>query len=162
MRKLFYLLLACGVLACAGDAADDWPTLDLTRHNIPLTIQAPDSAKVNSQSFGGLMHDVTVESPEDDYGIQILAADAITNDMTRLKADQIDGVRDNRYFSRIVREEPDGFVFENRIDSTTIYGFRYIVYQGDKEYVFQNSLSGTFTEAAVEKMYSAVKQKPRQ
>jgi len=157
MRYLLLLSLALFTLACTSDRAEGWPELDLTRYNIPLTIQAPDSAKVVSGTISGIMQDVTVKSPEDAYAIQILASQAATNDMSRLKAEQLELVRDNRYFERIVREEPDGFVFQNRIDTTAIYGFRHIVYQGDREFVFQNSFEGLFSLDAIEKMYTAVK-----
>ena len=48
-------------------------------------------------------------------------------------------------------------VFENKIDTTSAYGFRYIVYQGDRAIVFQNSFDGVFTQPAVERMYNSVK-----
>ncbi|MGB3801146.1 MAG: hypothetical protein WA952_15115, partial [Lewinella sp.] len=86
-----------------------------------------------------------------------LASNAQTNDMARLKADQLDLVRDNRYFARIVEEEPQGFIFENKIDTTSVYGFRYIIYRGDREIVFQNSFDGVFNLAEVENMYQSVK-----
>ncbi len=78
--------------------------------------------------------------------------------MARLKSGQLDLVRDNRYFESIVREEEQGFIFLNMIDSTSLYGFRYIIYQGDQEFVFQNAFDGTFNLMEVEAMYAAVKQ----
>ena len=96
---------------------------------------------------------------DSDYSIQILASQASTNDMTRLKAEQLELVRDNRYFSKVVREEDNGFISENQIDSTSIFGFRYIIYQGDQEFVFQNGFDATYGLEAIEAMYSAVKQK---
>ncbi|MEM6771812.1 MAG: hypothetical protein AAF597_14610, partial [Bacteroidota bacterium] len=108
--------------------------------------------------LSGIMQDVTIKSPEDNYSVQVLGSRAATNDMAKLKAEQLDLVRSNRYFERIVTEEPDGFIFENKIDSTAIFGFRYIIYQGDQEFVFQNGLEGTFSLADIEAMYAAVKQ----
>lgn len=152
------LLLVC---ACAPDPTSDWKELDLMPHDVPLKVLAPDSAKVTKASFSGLIQDVTVVSEADDYQLQIVGSQAITNDMARLKAAQIEYVRDNRYFERIVREDPDGFLFENRIDSTGYFGFRYIVYRGDREYVLQNTLSSTLTEEQAEAIYQAVRQQPR-
>lgn len=158
MRNLLFIALSTLLFTCGSGSTPEWPELDLTKYSVPIKIMAPDSVQVKSQTLSGIMHDVTIISPEDKYNIQILSSQASTNDMTRLKAEQLSNVRDNRYFNRVVREEPNGFVFENKIDSTSAFGFRYIVYQGDQEYVFLNGLSGIYTEAEIEAMYAAVKQ----
>lgn len=159
MRFTLILALAFACFACSSDAIGDWKKLDLMKYNVPVSIMAPDSAKVKATNLSGVMQDITVNSPADRYSIQILASQASTNDMARLKAEQLELVRDNRYFNNIVREEPDGFIFMNQIDSTSIYGFRHIVYQGDQEFIFQNSFGGTFNLEETEAMYKAVKQK---
>ena len=161
MRFFTLLLLTLCVIAGANEPTEQWAALDLTPYNVPITIQAPDSAEVKSSSLSGVIQDVTIKSPVDDYSVQVLGSQAVTNDMTRLKAEQLELVRDNRYFESIVSEEPNGFIFQNRIDTTAIYGFRYIIYQGDKEYVFQNGFDGTFGLAEIEAMYAAVKQKEK-
>ncbi|MEM1359364.1 MAG: hypothetical protein AAGF89_14250 [Bacteroidota bacterium] len=158
MRHLLFILLAICITSCASEPAEKWASLDLTPYNVPITIQAPDSAEVKSSSLSGVIQDVTIKSTEEDYSVQVLGSQAVTNDMTRLKAEQLELVRDNRYFESIVSEEPNGFIFQNRIDTTAIYGFRYIIYQGDKEYVFQNGFDGTFGLPEIEAMYAAVKQ----
>ena len=143
--------------SCDEDGRGGYSDLDLTAYNIPVTIQAPDSAQVKAQSLSGLMDDVIIASPEDRFAVQVLASNARTNDMARLKAQQLELVRDNRYFDRIVEEEPEGFIFENKIDTTSAYGFRYIVYRGDREIVFQNSFDGVFSLPEVRNMYESVK-----
>ena len=157
--RLFTLCLLIPLLftACAGDGNAGFRELDLTTYNIPVTIQAPDSAKVVTGSLTGPIDDVTVKSPADRYAVQILASAASTNDMARLKAEELELVRENRYFEKIVSEEPAGFVFENRIDSTALYGFRYIVYRGDREIVFQNTFDGVYTLEEIQRMYDSVK-----
>ena len=157
MRLPCFLVLSFLLASCATDPAGDWSELDLTAYNLPVKIMAPDSAKVVSSNLSSIMKDVTVKSEADDYSVQILASQASTNDMARLKAEQLELVRDNRYFSKIVREEADGFVFENQIDSTSVFGFRYIIYQGDQEFVFQNGFDSTYGLEAIDAMYAAVK-----
>lgn len=159
MRYFLFCLLALLLCTCAGDKSADWPELNLMKYSVPLKISAPDSAKVISKTLSGIMHDVTIKSEADNYDVQLLASQAQTNDMARLKSEQLENVRDNRYFNRVVREEPDGFIFENKIDSLSTFGFRYVVYQGDQEFVFQNGFGGTYTEEQIEAMYAAVKQK---
>ena len=79
--------------------------------------------------------------------------------MTRLKAEQLELVRDNRYFTGIIEENTDGFLFENTIDSTSIFGFRHIVYQGDRSFIFQNGFDSTYGLEDIRAMYAAVRQK---
>ncbi|MCP9237557.1 hypothetical protein [Lewinella sp. JB7] len=157
MRLPLLLITLFIISACGNDGRSGYRDLDLTAYNIPVTIQAPDSAKVVSGTLSGVIDDITVKSPADRFAVQILASTAATNDMARLKAEELELVRDNRYFERIVTEEPQGFVFENKIDSISAYGFRYIVYRGDREIVFQNSFDGVFTLPEVETMYNSVK-----
>ena len=158
MRVTLLLCLLClTAFACENDGRNGFSDLDLTAYNIPVTINAPDSAKVVAGTLSGVMDDVTIKSPADRYSVQVLASDAVTNDMARLKAGELELVRGNRYFERIVEEEPQGFIFENKIDTTSAYGFRYIVYRGDREIVFQNSFDGVFTLPEVETMYKSVK-----
>ncbi len=159
MRILCSLFIALLLFSCGNeDAADEWKPLDLMKYNVPVVIAAPDSAKVSATNLSGIMQDVTIKSPEDRYSVQVLASRASSNDMAKLKSEQLDLVRDNRYFESVVREEAQGFVFQNKIDTLSLYGFRYIIYQGDQEFVFQNAFDGTFSLEEVEAMYAAVKQ----
>ncbi|MEO0732421.1 MAG: hypothetical protein AAFZ52_06275, partial [Bacteroidota bacterium] len=89
MRLTVLAFLALLFFACTSDRAQEWTALDLTRYNVPLTIQAPDSAKINATTFSGLMQDVTIKSAADDYSIQVLASQAATNEMSRLLAEQL-------------------------------------------------------------------------
>lgn len=158
MRNLSILFICLFLASCQSDTSRAWQPLDLTGNNIPVTIMAPDSARVQTSNLSGIMQDVTIKSPADGYSVQILASQAATNDMARLKATQLELVRSNRYFEQIVTEDDQGFIFENRIDSLPLYGFRYILYRGDQEIVFQNGLEGTFDLPEIEAMYAAVKQ----
>lgn len=158
MRYFFPLIFCLLFIACSGEPGSDWSELDLTGHRVAVSIMAPDSAKIASRSLSGVMQDVTIKSPKDNYSVQVLGSRAATNDMAKLKAEQVDLVRSNSYFERIIVEEPNGFIYENMIDTLAIYGFRYIIYQGDQEFVFQNGLEGTFDLPAIEAMYAAVKQ----
>jgi hypothetical protein len=119
---------------------------------------APDSAKVKSGNMSGMLRDVTILSEDDNYAVQVFSGQAFTQDLAKLKAGQLDLVRGNRYFERIVEEDPSGFVFENKIDTVANFGFRHVIFKGDKEIVFQNGMGRIFTEAEARKMYVAVKQ----
>lgn len=145
------------LFGCQNDAMRDMNELDLLGYGIPMTIFAPDSAQVKTTDMG-FMQDVTVKKGKD-YSIQILASDANTTEIAEAKAAQLDNVQKNPYFSKVVTEFPEGFIYENRIDSSHInYGFRYVHLQGNKEYIFQTGMIGDFSLESVEKMYEAVKQ----
>lgn len=158
-KSLLFVAAIVLIAACQkNDGAGEWVEKDLLEYGIPITILAPDSSEVNSSDLGGLIQDVTIKKG-DDYYIQIYASDAETTDIARIKSAQLAEVKSNRYFSKIVTEDVDGFVYETVIDSTAInYGFRYMRVQGDKEFVFQTGLVGSFTQEEAERMYEAVKQ----
>ena len=158
-RAVFYLsLFSVFLSSCQSDGGSDLQPLDLMQYNIPLTIQAPDSVNVKTMDLV-VQKDVTVRGATDEnYYVQIYASDAATNDLAQAKAEQLSEVKSNRYFSKIVEEEDAGFIYENKIDSTTNYGFRYIHLQGDQQYVFQTGLIGNFTQESAKRMYDAVQQ----
>ncbi len=158
MKKLLPLLLfGLFLAACQQSATDRWEPLDLMSYGIPVSVQAPDSARVQVSNLGGgLIKDVTIKAGAD-YYIQLYASGAETTDIAKLKADQLSEVKANRYFTRIVEEEEDGFIYETQIDSVVSFGFRHIRVQGDTECIFQTGLVGQFSLEDVENMYAAVK-----
>lgn len=158
-KSLLFVVAVILMWACQRNSSEqDWVEKDLLQYGIPITIMAPDSAEVNSSDLGGLIQDVTIKKG-DDYYIQIYASDAETTDIAKVKSAQLSEVKSNRYFSKIVQEETEGFIYETVIDSSAInYGFRYVRVQGDKEFIFQTGLVGNFSLEQVERMYEAVKQ----
>jgi len=103
----------------------------------------------------GFYKDVTVKKG-DDYFVQILSTSATTTDINSLKSDQLNEVKKNPYFKKIVFEEANGFIFEKQIDSLFNYDFRYVKIQGSNEYIFQTGLFGKFSEEVVRDMYESV------
>lgn len=157
MKKISFLFLLIAVLAaCQKDVQDEWKPLDLLPYSVPVTILAPDSVDVNSQNLGGVIQDVTIKAPG--YSIQIYGTDLETNDLARLKAEQLSEVKNNRYFSRIVQEEANGFIYENLIDTMLNYNFRYVLPRGDKLYTFQTGIVETYSLPEAKRLYQAVKQ----
>ena len=160
MKKLVCLFgIIATIFACSSEEKSNLVPLNLLKYGLPVTIMAPDSADVKKVDMGAILKDVTVKKG-DDYFVQIYASQAATNDIARLKAEQLVDVKENPFFSKIVQEEEAGFIYENKIDSTAItYGFSYAYVQGDMEYIFRTGLIGTFTLEQVETMFNAVKQK---
>jgi len=161
MRNIIIVLgLTLFLFNCQGDQKEQWQSMDLLEHGIPLSVMAPDSVKVEKMNLGGYQ-DVTLRNNDNGYFIQIYASDAATNDVSKLKADQLAEVKNNRFFSKIVEEDEKGFIYETQIDSLTNFGFRYVHLQADREYIFQTGLIGTYTLDQVKRMYDAVHQGPQ-
>ncbi|MDX1665724.1 MAG: hypothetical protein R3350_00760 [Saprospiraceae bacterium] len=156
LYRVVIAVVIISLAACQSEDRNNWRPYDLLPHGIPITILAPDSVKVQKVDLAGILNDVTLRGGED-YYIQIYASEAETNDLAKVKAQQLAEVKSNRYFSSIVSEDEDGFVYQTQIDSNTVnYGFRHIRLQGDMEYIFQTGLVGSFTREEAERMYEAV------
>ena len=158
MKKIIFSVFLALIFfaACKKDVMSDWQPTNLLPYGVPVSILAPDSVKVNSQDLGGVIQDVTVKG--EDYSIQIYGTELQSNDLASLKAEQVSEVKRNRFFSRILQEDTDGFIYELLIDSTLNYSFRYLLPLGDKLYVFQTGIVETYTLPEAKKLYSAVKQ----
>lgn len=148
------LLIAVGSVGCKENAAAKYPKLDLLKYGLPISIAAPAEAEVEKSDYG-VMSDVTVKSG-DDYYVQIFSSDATTMDAAKIKGDLLTETKAGLYFSKIVEEHENGFIFEKQIGERVNYDFRVVKLQGDKEYIFQTGLVGTFTEEQVRTMYEAV------
>lgn len=160
MRKMIvaFLSLAPLMWSCQTGGGSDLVEKDLMEHGVPVTIMAPDSAVVKARNMGSLMKDVTVKG-EGNYDLQIMTSSATTSDLARVKAEQLATVKTNRYFSRIVTEEENGFLYEMALDSNNLnYNFRYIHLQGDQEIIFSAGMASTLTQEEAERIYEAVKQ----
>jgi len=158
MKNLWTLaFLLFGLFACQQDPMAAWKETDLLAYGIPVSVMAPDSVQIESGPLGPYQ-EVTLLSESEGYSIQVLASPANTTDLARLKAQQLAFVKENPYYQKLIREEEAGFIYETAIDSATVsYGFRYIVVQGDQEFVFREGLTGFFEREQVERMYESVK-----
>ncbi len=145
--------------SCQSDPTSSLSPLSLLPHGIPITIMAPDSAKVKTMDLL-VQKDITVKG-ENGYDLQIFASDATSTDVSKIASELKGEVKNNPYFSKIIDEtDSNGFIYETKLDSTNIsYGFQLVRVMGDREYIFQNALMGTFSEAEIRTMYHAVKEK---
>jgi len=144
--------------ACKSETAStsNMEDLDLMKYGLPIKIKAPSGSKVVSEDLG-FVQDVTVKG-EDNFYVQILGGSATTTNLADIKASQMKDVEKMPYFSKIVEQDDNGFIFEKEISEDHLnYDFRYIKVQGDKEYIFQTGLIGKFSVDDVKTMYSAVK-----
>lgn len=157
-KRIILLLLITTSFACQQDATSDWVTHDLLDNGIPVTIEGPDSIRVSVTDALGVIQDITIDSPDDNYHLQIYASQAATDDIALLKADLISDVRRNPFFTKVVEEDESGFVYETMIDSTNYYGFRHVHVQGDQEFIFQTGIAHTFQLEEAKRLREAVRQ----
>lgn len=159
--RSYYILFAflITLIACQSNTAtSNLKPTDLLEYGIPITIMAPDSIAVKTGNLG-FSKDVTIKGEEAGFDLQIFAHNATSTDINKVKQEQLEEIKSNRYFSKIVQEDPDGFIYEMALDSTNLnYGFKYLRLQGDKEYTFQTAMVGTFTLEEAKGMYEAVRQ----
>jgi hypothetical protein len=158
-KRIILLLFVFSVFACQQNATSDWVAHDLLENGIPITIEGPDSIKVKVTDALGVLQDITVDSPDDNYHLQIYASQAETDDIALIKADLISDVRNNPFFTKVVEEDESGFVYEMIIDSTNYYSFRHVHVQGDQEFIFQPGIANTFQLAEAMRLREAVRQK---
>lgn len=158
--KPFLVLLTLFILAssCQPEGhSKGWQPLDLLAHGPPVTIMAPPNAEVKpGQLHSSIMNDLTIKGT-DGYNIQLFYGTAITNDIAKLKNDQLQLVRNKRYFNRLVKEEVAGFIYQSMIDSVESYSFNFTKLQGDMELNFQSGLGSIFSLEEAELMYEGVK-----
>ncbi len=124
---------------------------------MPIKIKAPEGSVVKSDDMG-LVKEITVKS-EDNYYIQILSGQAYSNDLKVLKERQKGDAISNKFFSTIIEEDDNGFIFEKKypeMDDRITYDFRYIKLQGDYQYTFQAGLMSQFTLEQAKTMYKSV------
>ncbi len=141
--------------ACKQDPTSHLIELDLLSYGMPIVIKAPESPEIKKMDLV-FTKDITVQKG-DDFNLQIFESEAVSRDVGEIKSRLLAEIKQNPYFFNVLQDDPAGFIYESRVDSNyTNYGFRHVRIQGDKEYIFQQSLRGKFTLEAVETMYAAV------
>ncbi len=154
MKKTWICLVALLVfVACKKE--NNFVDYDLIKHGLSLKIKAPIDPEVKVVDMG-IAKDVTIKKG-DNYSIQIISSSAITYDVKSLIAEKKSEVESGPYFSQIVFENENGFVFEKKISEENInYDFRAVRILGDIEYDFQTGLLGKFTKEDVLQMFKAI------
>ena len=141
--------------SCHQDPAAGMAELDLMSYGMPIVIHAPEGADVRKMDLV-VSKDILVDAGPD-FKVQIFESNADTRDLAEIKQRMETEVRRSPYFSKILKEDASGFIYETQVDSNYVnFGFRHVRIQADKEYIFQQSLGGKFTQEAIESMYSAV------
>jgi hypothetical protein len=170
MYKFFLFLTLSGIFlgACGnGDKvstitergssvpANFGQVLDLTAQGFPFKIKTPTDAKAVSKS--GIIQEMNIEGTG--YFVQITASDALTQDRTALKTELLTELKNKPEFSKIILEEPFGFVYETKwTDKTIGYNFYYVLIINGKQYDIRGLNISKYDQAQTQAMYASVKQ----
>ena len=151
------ILTSLLIYSCQTDDSNGLSERNLLEYGIPLTIMAPDSVNITKTNYG-VSKEVTIQSENsENYNVQVYLAEATTSDEGKVKAQQLEMLQQMPIFSKIILDEPTGFIYKTVTDSTLhSFGFRRVLIQGTREYVFQTGI-GTFTQEQAEMMYHATK-----
>jgi len=150
---LFVLAVSCNNASNTSGLND----LDLMSHGMPIKVKAPEGSEIKTDDLGPVK-EVTIKSGED-YYVQILSGQAFSSDIKVLKERQKGDAISNRFFSTVIEEDENGFIFEKKypeLNDRVTYDFRYVKLQGDYQYTFQAGLMGQFTLDQVKAMYKSV------
>ncbi len=152
MKKiLFVALISLTMFACKSDKVA-FEKVDLLQYGIPLTINAPVGSEI-SQPYGE--GEVWIKNEAAHYFIQARKLSTLTNDVAKVKTEELEAVKANSGFSKLISEEKNGFIFEENYDKVA-YDFRYIIIQGDNQYIFQKILTELSTLEEVQRMYQSL------
>ena len=156
MKKYIFFILLSGVLLwnCKTDKTANYPSKDLLKHGFAISVKAPENAEIKSDDFG-IMQELTIASGND-YNVQILKSVSNTTNVKEALDAQMKLVRGDIYFSKIIEEYDNGFIFEKKIDDNVNYDFRFVKIIGEDEYIYQTGMIGTFAEESVREMYKSV------
>ena len=154
MIKYITIVLGSILVIGCGSKSANYPSTDLLKHGFSISVKAPADAKIASDDLG-VMKELTIQSGEE-YNVQILKSNSNTNIVKDAVNGQMKMVKSDRYFTKVIEEYDNGFIFEKDIDGNINYDFRYIKLIGDQEYIYQTGMMGTFTEEAVRTMYDSV------
>ena len=165
MKKtlLITVVVMVSMIACSSNGTQGaWKEHNLLRYDLPVSIMGPDSINVTSNNLL-FSKDVTIEGAlEDGFGIQIYSSEASSQDPKKIKAEELAAVKRHQYFSELIQDDEQGFIYSTKLDSANVYhAFSYIKVQGAREYIYQNLSGRKYDLDDVRKMYAAVQPKKK-
>lgn len=156
-------MMLCHLIACDSTPKKPKPqftkTIKLIEYGIPVTLNAPEDAKVTNHS-DNLMQDVLIEG--DHYYVQIYGTSATTPDCKNLAQEALtDYKTTSSTFKEVVQQDDCGFIYsvQTERDTNTYYNFDYYSVKGNKTYRFTTT-SGPLVDLDQQQVtfiYEAVK-----
>jgi hypothetical protein len=156
--------LALVLMACGSEEkqqVEKMETLDLNKYEVPVSIQAPEGAKVspnpastegleisNGTNFFVLLEQIKPEDSEDEVEL----------DLAKVKEEALEYQKSGGYLSKVLVNDKNGFVYEIKDEEIgQTFGFFYTIKIEKERVDFRASQQKKFTQEEVMKMYEAVK-----
>ncbi len=148
-------LIVFSFFSCKDSKVEKTGKTDLMKYGIPYAVKAPTDVSITHNGTGKLT-DVSLQN-KNGYDVQVFMSEAYTKDTNKLKQQKKEMITGNPYFSKIVEEYEDGFLYEKRSDDASVsYDFILIKIVGEKEINFQCGNSKAFSEAEVKNMIKTI------
>ena len=154
MQRIVFILFVSLIIASCSNNKIETAQFDLIDYGISLSVNAPKSATLLQPSSGS---EVWIIDTTSNFEIQIKKALSLTNDLTKVKEEELSLVKSTTGFSKIIKETENGFVFEENFDETS-YDFRYFVVQGDHKFIFQKIFTSNPSLEEVEQIFDIISQ----
>jgi len=134
-------------------------TTSLLSYGIPLYVNIPKDVDINRRNVGNIT-EVIVKGKGDKswFEINVQHLPAESDDLAWNKYLQIEDVRNNVYFTRIMEENENGFIYELVPRDKPTYHFRYVIVQGSQLYVISTALGSELSLEQARELYQAVEQ----
>ena len=152
ITAIFLLLQSCKE---THDGKKDGKT-DLLKYGVPYSIAAPEDVKITKIGQGDLT-DVSVKNNKG-YDLQIFMGSAQSSDINKIKENKRIIFTSNPFFSKIIEEYEDGYLFEKtNQEGDKSYDFIIIKVIGTNEINFQSGNSREFNEKEVKDIVKSIR-----
>ena len=161
MKINFYLILiaSLGLLQNCSNAKAPHKkgSTSLLSYGIPLYVNIPKDVDINRRIVGNIT-EVIVKGKDEKSWFELIVQNlpSESEDLAWNKYLQIEDVRNNVYFTRIMDE--NGFIYELVPRDKTTYHFRYVIVQGSQLYVISTALGSELTMEQTKELFDAVSQ----
>lgn len=163
MKINFYLILiaSLGLLQNCSNAKAPHKkgSTSLLSYGIPLYVNIPKDVDINRRIVGNIT-EVTVKGKDEKSWFELIVQNlpSESEDLAWNKYLQIEDVRNNVYFTRIMEENENGFIYELVPRDKPTYHFRYVIVQGSQLYVISTALGSELTMEQTKELFDAVGQ----
>ena len=146
------------IIGSCDNSATKYEPLDLMSHGMPIKIKAPLNTSIKSDDLG-IMKDLTiVDTLNGGYNIQIYSSRTDILDRTKLIDQMKKEIEESAYFSKMIEETEDGFIYEKKVTDDYInYDFRVVRLQSDVKYTLQAGFGEQYELSDIKDMFYAVK-----
>lgn len=158
MKKIFYYsFIIISLISCGKKNDLNLVKTDLLQYGLPISIHVPQDATFSPLDMGGLK-EVTIADSTSFFGVWAYATPISTSNVTQYKAERLATEKNRPTFTKLIREDRDGFIYESQLDEQTVsFQFAYFIIAGDKYYTLENIGTAILTKEQAIAIYDAIR-----